>query len=183
MATNTRIYYKDENIIKKLETDPYICEVYRSETSRKIHIKIFKDWIYGLTYKDLAGKYDKSVNSISKTVKSLQKRYEFIKTGKEPVDEPIVVKSKNGLTGKVREEDIKLYKFYFSDKNMKMRHVSDLDKNIYRLRFEECLTVKDIAEAVQRSESNVRVHLQAFNRVALAAYWYSKRFNNDLEDI
>lgn len=183
MGIDTRKYYKDEEIMRKLENSGprEISTVYESE--RKMHLRIFKDWAYGLTYKDLSGKYGKGVRYVSNVVKDFQGKYDYIKTGKVPSREPIRIQSEDSKLGKIKDEDIALYKFYFSEKNLKKREATDLDKEIFKLRFEDKLTVKEIAKLVCRSESNVRVHLQRFNRVALAAYWYTRKYNEKQEDL
>ena len=167
MPTDDRKHYKDEDIVKKLNDN-------------SIEYKIFKDWIYGLSYAAMGGKYDRSPKAISKIVTMYRKKYDYIKEGKVPDDVEAIVKTSNTIMGRVKSEDIQLYHFYFSDKNLKKRGMSLLDMRILKLRYEDKLRIKDIANKVHRSESNIRNKLRTFNRVALASYWFTCKQNAKL---
>lgn len=78
----------------------------------------------------------------------------------------------------IKKEDIELYNFYFSDKNLHSKKVSKRVQSILQYRFQDKMTYAGIAEKMNTSPVKIRTDIRLFRRTALIAKWYSDRVND-----
>ena len=77
----------------------------------------------------------------------------------------------------IKKEEIELYKFYFSDKNLNARTVSKRVRNILVCRYDDQMTYTAIAEKLHTTPVKIRTEIRLFRRKATIAKWYTDKVN------